>query len=205
MIDITRQIGAVNRSVGSVEDKKTVTIAQVYNTDADDLWDAVTNTDRLPRWFLPVSGELREGGHYKIEGNAEGTITKCDPPRSFSATWEFAGAVSWITVQITPAQKGARLELQHTMREDDHWRQFGPAATGVGWDMAMLGLTLYLDGGSDTDPRAVEQWLASAEGVAFMTRSGEEWGAAHIAAGADDAEATAAAKRTILFYTAQPE
>ncbi|MEZ5138897.1 MAG: hypothetical protein R2711_09075 [Acidimicrobiales bacterium] len=35
-----------------------------YGTDVDDLWTALTDLERLPRWFLPVSGDLREGGTY---------------------------------------------------------------------------------------------------------------------------------------------
>ena len=66
-----------------------------------DLWDACTNIDRIPRWFLPITGDLRVGGHYRLEGNANGTILTCDPPREFTATWECGGDVSWIEVRIT--------------------------------------------------------------------------------------------------------
>ena len=55
-------------------------ISAVYDTTLDDLWDACTNAERIPRWFLPVSGELRDGGRYQLEGNAGGTIERCDPP-----------------------------------------------------------------------------------------------------------------------------
>jgi hypothetical protein len=40
----------------------------LYPASQSDLWDAVTNADRIPRWFLPVSGDLRLGGHYQLEG-----------------------------------------------------------------------------------------------------------------------------------------
>ena len=33
-------------------------VVAAYATDADDLWDAVTNGERIPRWFLPISGDL---------------------------------------------------------------------------------------------------------------------------------------------------
>jgi uncharacterized protein YndB with AHSA1/START domain len=55
-----------------------------------------TNPERIPRWFLPVSGELKEGGRYQLEGNAGGTITRCDPPHGFDATWEMGSDMSWI-------------------------------------------------------------------------------------------------------------
>jgi uncharacterized protein YndB with AHSA1/START domain len=50
-----------------------VTITQVYAAPVEDVWDACTNPARIPRWFLPVSGELRLGGRYQLEGNAGGT------------------------------------------------------------------------------------------------------------------------------------
>jgi uncharacterized protein YndB with AHSA1/START domain len=74
----------------------------------------VHEPERIPRWFLPVSGELRAGGRYQLEGNAGGTIERCDPPTGFSATWEFGGSVSWIEVRLTvTGNGGTRLELEH--------------------------------------------------------------------------------------------
>ena len=78
-----------------------MTISQAYDTDAADLWDACTNIERIPRWFLPITGDLKVGGRYQLDGNANGTILTCDPPREFTATWEFGGDVSWIEVRIT--------------------------------------------------------------------------------------------------------
>ena len=54
-------------------------ISQVYAAAVGDVWDACTNPERIPRWFVPVSGDLRLGGRYQIEGNASGTIERCDP------------------------------------------------------------------------------------------------------------------------------
>src|SRR6202022_2008108 len=69
MIDVTEQINAVRRTVGTrvleAGEARVVWISQAYDTDAADLWDACTNIDRIPRWFLPITGELRLGGHYQ--------------------------------------------------------------------------------------------------------------------------------------------
>jgi uncharacterized protein YndB with AHSA1/START domain len=105
MIDVTGQINAVRRRVGTrvleAGEARTVTISQTYRAAIEDVWDACTNAERIPRWFLPVSGELKLGGRYQLEGNAGGTIERCDPPHSFSATWEYGGEVSWIEVRLT--------------------------------------------------------------------------------------------------------
>jgi uncharacterized protein YndB with AHSA1/START domain len=113
---------------------RTVTISQTYTAAIEDVWDACTNAERIARWFLPVSGDLQLGGHYQLQGNAGGTIERCDPPKSFFATWEFGGQVSWIEVRLTPeAADETRLEIEHITRAgDERWAQFGPAAVGVG-------------------------------------------------------------------------
>ncbi|QXJ20270.1 SRPBCC family protein [Actinomadura graeca] len=206
MIDVTEQINSVARRVGDrvleAGTARTVTIGRTYDTGADDLWDACTNAERIPRWFLPVSGDLRPGGRFQIEGNAGGTIERCDPPKGFSATWEFAGQTSWIEVRLIPEGDGrTRFELEHIAHADDHWDTFGPGAVGVGWDMAVLGLTLHLASGGD--PGIGPDWPATDEGKEFSRLSGAAWGAAHAAADGDEALARACAQRTIAAYTGE--
>ena len=80
----------------------------------------VTNPERIRRWFLPVSGDLSEGGHYQLESNAGGTISHCEKPRGFAATWEYDEDVSWIEVRLTPEGDGrTRLELEHVAHVAD--------------------------------------------------------------------------------------
>ena len=129
------------------------------------MWDACTNPLRIPRWFLPVSGDLRLGGRYQLEGNAGGTIERCDPPRGFTATWEFGGRVSWIEVRVTAGADGrTRLEIEHLAPLDAAgWAEFGPGAVGVGWDMALVGLAIHLSSGRPWTRSAVRPGAASAE------------------------------------------
>ena len=83
---LSNTIGAEFREVADRQwdgkPAKAVVAARVYDTDPKDLWDALTNPERIPRWFSPVTGELKLGGRYQIQGNAGGTITRCDPPRA---------------------------------------------------------------------------------------------------------------------------
>ncbi len=210
MIDVDHQINAVRRAVGTrvleAGQARTVTISQVYDSDVDDVWDACTNPERIPRWFLPVSGDLRAGGSYQLEGNASGTIERCDPPSSFFATWEYGGEVSWIEVTLSAQDGGTRLEIEHIAHVDDtRWAQFGPGAVGVGWDLGVMGLALHLASGERNDPETVAAWLGSDDGREFMTRSSEGWREANVAAGADADAARAAADRTTAAYTGTPE
>ncbi len=208
MIDIREQIGSVDRRLGDRvldgREARVLTIGRSFDTPVEDLWEACTDPERIRRWFLPVSGDLRPGGRYRIEGNASGVIERCDPPRGFSATWEYGGQVSWIEARISEEPGGrARFELDHIAHVDDRWGEFGPGAVGIGWDGALLGLTLYLTTGEGMDPKEAEAWMTSEEGRAFYRLSGDAWCEADIASGTDKDKARAASQRTIAFYTGE--
>src|SRR5215475_8764653 len=119
MIDVQHEINAVERQVGArrmpAGEARSLTIRRTYAGSVDDVWDAVTNAERIPRWFLPISGDLRPGGRYQLQGNAGGTVERCDPPKSFAATWEFGDQLSWIEVQLMarPEGGGTQLVLEH--------------------------------------------------------------------------------------------
>jgi len=211
MIDVTHRISAVARTVGTrtleAGEARVITVARSFPDPVAEVWDACTTAERIQRWLMPVSGDLRLGGRYQLEGNAGGTVERCDPPRSFSATWEYGGEVSWIELRLEPEggpdNPGARFTLEHIAHVDDaRWTEFGPGAVGVGWDSMLLGLVLHLEGDTSITPAEAMAWLVSPEGVRFVTESSEAWCAAAIAAGEDPAAAEAAAKRTTAAYTA---
>lgn len=209
MIDVRHQVSQVRREVGGTVlqagEARVLTLSQSYPGPVDDLWDACTSPERIPRWFLPVSGDLRPGGRYQLEGNAGGVVERCDPPRGFDATWEFGGQVSWIRVRFAeePGPR-ARLTLEHIARVgDDVWAQFGPGALGIGWDGAFLGMAQHLEGGELTPDNAMV-WMTSAEGRQFYALSSERWYAASLAAGTPESEARAAADRATAAYTQGP-
>lgn len=191
---------------------RAVVATRDYATDIDDLWDAITDKARIPRWFAPVEGDLELGGRYQIKGNAGGTVTACDPPRRFALTWEFGGGMSWVEVELTEAGEATRLTLRHIAPLDDKseefWDKFGPGAVGVGWDLSLLGLAWHLETGEPVQERfAEESWPLSDEGKTFATTSSDGWTAASIAYGTAEDAATRAGASTTAFYTgaASPE
>ncbi len=204
--DVLRYIGAVTREVQNRDHDgqpaRVVVAACTYDTAIDDVWDAITNADRIPRWFLPISGDLRLGGRYQLQGNASGEITSCEPPRSLAVTWEFGGQVTWVHVRLTElSDGGTRLQLEHIAHvPDDLWKQFGPGAVGVGWDLGLMGLRKHLSTGAAVDPKKAAEWLGSEEGKDFVHRSSDNWGRASIVAGTDEADALEAASRTTAAY-----
>ena len=72
---------------------------------------------------------------------------------------------------------------------------------GVGWDLAILGLSQHIATGSAKTAEEGMAWMMSENGKAFVRASSEAWGRAHIAAGADRAMAEAAAAQTTAAYT----
>ena len=205
-IDVDHQIKSVQRAVGTrtidTGEAHVVTVSQSYDTDPADLWDAVTNIERIPRWLMPISGDLKVGGSYQLEGQAGGTILTCDPPKNFTATWEYGGKVSWIDVSIgSDGPDRARLVLEHIIGVDDEvWREFGPGAVGMGWDSMFLGLAIHLASGESIDPSFGQQWTGTEDGRRFLTLSGEEWYIASIASGEDAAAARVLADRCLKAY-----
>ncbi|MDT5210462.1 MAG: hypothetical protein QOF67_2877 [Mycobacterium sp.] len=205
-VDVDHQIKAVQRDVGTrtidTGEAHVLTISQSFDTDPADLWDAVTSIERIPRWFLPISGDLRVGGSYQLEGQAGGTILTCDPPKNFTATWEYGGNVSWIDVTInSDGPDRARFVLEHIAAVDDAtWHQFGPGAVGIGWDSMVLGLALHLSTGESIDPAAGQEWTGTDDGRRFLTLCGDEWYTADVDLGTDPAAARASADRCLKAY-----
>ena len=182
---------------------RAVTLTRSYATTVEDLWDAATNIERIPRWFLPVSGELKAGGHYQLEGNAGGVITACEPLSHFALTWEFGEDVSWVVARFSEDGAGsALLTLTHTARLSEHWGEYGPGAVGVGWELGLMGLAMHIAQPTEPMPDEVE-FATSPEGKAFIAGSSEAWAQAAIDAGAEPDAARAAARNTTAFYTGE--
>ncbi len=205
-IDVKQDIGNVTREVSTraYEGKpaRVVVVSRHYDTSPADLWEAITSADRIPRWFTPITGDLKLGGRYQLQGNAGGQILICEPPRHLKVTWEYGGQMSWVEVRIAKDGTGSILTLEHAAHGgDEHWNKFGPGAVGVGWDLAILGLSQHIATGSAKTAEEGMAWMMSENGKAFVRASSEAWGNAHIAAGTDRATAEAAAAQTTAAYT----
>ena len=207
IIEPDKVVGAVRREVVAVErDGKEawrVVAERIYETDIDDVWDALTTASRIARWFMPVEGELALGGRYQLKGNAGGTITTCEPPKRLGLTWEMRGETSWVDVRLEAVSADrTRLLLEHTASvPEEFWSQYGPGAVGVGWDLGLLGLALHVDDPTRDTRGEGEAWAASDEGKRVQGLLSDAWGDASVAAGTPPEDARAAASRVTAFYT----
>ncbi|WP_154757525.1 SRPBCC family protein [Amycolatopsis pithecellobii] len=193
-MDIAGEINAIRREVRG----RVVVLQREYPAEIEDVWGACTDPERIGRWFLPVSGDLRLGGRYQLEGNAGGEILKCERPRLLRVSWIFGdAAATFVEVRLSSIDSGTKFVLEHSGDVDEKfWEQFGPGAVGVGWDLTVFGLALHLAGVD----RPHEGWESSPEAGELMTASAAAWRAAHEASGEDPAQAKAAAERTTAFY-----
>ncbi len=198
--------GEVNRSVSfRLVDGKPAAVVRIscsLDTTIEELWDALTSRRRVSRWFLPVTGRLQLGGRFQLEGNASGVITVCEYQSGLAFTWEFSGDVSWVRIKLVADGTTSRMELSHKALVTDHWNIYGPGATGVGWELGLLGLATHLRQPNLPAPDA-EDFATSKCGRALIEAASRGWKRAAVAAGTDPKLARVAARRTTAFYTGQ--
>jgi uncharacterized protein YndB with AHSA1/START domain len=179
MIDIVYQLNAIDREVsrqpGDDGEMVTVVLRREYPAAIEDVWSALTEPDRIKRWFMPISGDLEVGGKFQLEGNAGGDILGCEPPSRFKVT--FGGPDSVVEVHLTQAEPGTgaertTLQLTHTVPIAMAGSGAGALFVGPGWDGALMGLGLYVVGEAPGDPVAA---AGSPEVLAFSKQSVQAW------------------------------
>jgi uncharacterized protein YndB with AHSA1/START domain len=183
MLDIARHLQAIQREVAQHEDGHTEMVAVVlrrtYPADIADVWEALTSPERLVRWFLPITGDLRPGGSFQLEGNAGGEILACEAPHRLRVT--FGGPESVVELRLLSAGDDATtLELDHRVPLAMAGSVAGAIFVGPGWDSALMQLALYVSGESPTDPVAAAD---SPEVREFSRQSVTEWASASAGTG----------------------
>jgi uncharacterized protein YndB with AHSA1/START domain len=193
MIDVASQLKAIHREVskGPIENGESVNVLlrRGYDAPIEDVWDAMTDPDRVKRWFLPLSGDLRVGGAFQLEGNAGGEILTCEPPRLLKVT--FGGPTSVVELRLSAdGDDHTVLELEHTVPIEMAGSGAGALYVGPGWDGALMGLGLFLRGEAKGDPVAAAN---SPQAQEFSRQSVHAWVAAVESSGTADADEIAAA------------
>ncbi|GAA1646276.1 SRPBCC family protein [Catellatospora bangladeshensis] len=175
MKDITEQLEAIRRRVERADTDEgegvAVVIRRTYRGEAEDVWDAITSPERLPRWFAPVTGDLREGGTFQVENNAGGDIQRCDPPRLLRLTWGAPNSIVEVTLTAAGSDR-TDLEVRHTVPLSVAGSAAGALYVGPGWDQGLLRLAQYLSGEDLGDLTTAEN---SIEGQEFSRGSIAAW------------------------------
>ncbi|WP_199422106.1 SRPBCC domain-containing protein [Actinotalea solisilvae] len=202
MFDMLEEIAAIHRAVAvdSTADVVSVTVARTYDADADDVWDALTSPERLPRWFYPVTGDLVVGGSFQLEGNAGGDVLACERPTLLRVT--FGGPQSVVEVRLAETPAATTVELTHTVPLAMAGSGAGALFVGPGWDGALVALARHLRGELTGDPLAAAD---APEMIRFNRESVDRWTAVVERSGtAGDAEVAGAREMALAQYTTVP-
>lgn len=105
---MTTDIMGVLRAEGEL---RAVHLDRVYDTDITDLWSALTDRDRLARWFARVDGELALGAAFRIlfdeEQTTDGTVLACREPDHLRISWTSDGeSESYVRVDLSTVEEG---------------------------------------------------------------------------------------------------
>lgn len=170
-----RELG--RRTIGA-GDAHSAIMRRVYSAPIDEVWSAITDPERINRFFLPVSGDLREGGRFSIEMNADGEILKCDPPHLLRLSWSSQGAVpDEVEIRLKKVKGGTQLELEHASVRDvfvSSDPKTGEWGIGAGWELPLKYLDKYLAGELPNKP-SLEWYEPSEEDAGLSRDAGMAW------------------------------
>jgi uncharacterized protein YndB with AHSA1/START domain len=128
-----------------------VHVEDIYPTDIDDLWSAVSQPDRLRRWLVEIDGDASVGNTVsaRFTSSWEGRIRidVCDAPRHLLVT-SFDDEYSVETVMeaiLTEEASGTRLVIEERGLPLEFY-----ADHGSGWQAHLEDLAAYLAGARNT-------------------------------------------------------
>jgi uncharacterized protein YndB with AHSA1/START domain len=201
--DVARWVAETSRDVRrgalSSGDGYAAVLQRNYDASVEDVWDAITTPRRLEQWFLPVSGDLRPGGTFQLEGNAHGEILECIPPHLFRVTWLYGdNPRNEVVARVSAAAGGgASLELEHGAPGQGEAAAGFILGVGPGWDPALVALGTYLRG----EIPDKTWWETSPEARELIGRSIKAWSAVLNERGVASPDAVArAAEASIEMY-----
>ena len=117
------------------------------------------------------------------------------------------GDEGWVQAHLSPSDGGTLLEVEHILSrrlfDRLYWSWYGAGATGVGWELWLVGLDQYTGSGATTTDD-LERWRLTDEGKDYLKRSTHAWGRAEVAHGEREAKAMKRAARACTFYSKLP-
>jgi uncharacterized protein YndB with AHSA1/START domain len=91
-----------------------VRVEDVFDTDAQDLWSALVDPERLARWLGEVRGDLTVGGEFEARFTSSwtgpGRVEVCEPPQRLLVRLE-PGSADETEVEATLTVDGDRTRL----------------------------------------------------------------------------------------------
>ncbi|WP_375489801.1 SRPBCC family protein [uncultured Jatrophihabitans sp.] len=123
-----------------------VRVEDVYDTDIDDLWSAITEPQRLARWIATVEGELQVGGtvyaRFTSTWEGPGRVDVCDKPHRLLLTMQ-VGTDEEAVIEAVLSAEGPRTRLV----VEERGLPLEPLYKhGAGWQAHIEDLGRYLAG-----------------------------------------------------------
>jgi uncharacterized protein YndB with AHSA1/START domain len=147
---MTKSPESDDRIVGSLRrldnERAAVRVEDIYDTDIDDLWSALTDSSRLAHWIATVEGDLRPGGrfhaHFTSTYEGPGRIDVCEAPRRLLVTLDpGTSEETVIEARLSPIGNQTRLVIE------ERGLLIGEiAAHGAGWQAHVEDLASHLSG-----------------------------------------------------------
>jgi hypothetical protein len=115
------------------------------------------------------------------------------------------GDESWVQAHLSSSPDGGTLlKVEHVLSRSLfdrlYWSWYGAGATGVGWELWLLGLDQYVaSGAAITDE--LERWRLTDEGKGYLQQATRDWARAEIVHGEREAKAMKRAARACTFYS----
>ena len=166
------------RRIGAAQGR-TPLIRRRYEAPIEDVWDAGTDPERISRWFLAPTGDLRLGGTFKLAGNASGEILRCEAPRLLTVSWSYPGRpVDEVELRLSVGEDGETV-LEHASVAEvfiTNDPETGTWGIGPGWEAPLDYLYKFLRGELPDAP-AAEWWEPTPEDAELGNRRGHAWAA----------------------------
>lgn len=152
---VARIVGTLRRTE---DGKGAVRMEDLYDTDIDDLWSALTDPRRLARWIAEVEGDLRVEGriHARFTSgwDGPGRIDVCHAPHRLAVTMS-PGTPDETVIEATlaPERDRTRLVVEERGIPLDEL-----AYHGAGWQAHVEDLAAHIHGRQAGDWRT--RWTA---------------------------------------------
>jgi uncharacterized protein YndB with AHSA1/START domain len=155
---MTDSTSAEPRILGSLREENgrgVIHVEDVYPTDIDDMWSAISQPARLARWLVTVGGDTSIGGSFTASFTSgwegSGRVDLCDAPHRLVVTTFGNPDETVMEATLTPEGNGTRLIIEERGVLLDEY-----AGHGSGWQAHIEDLALYLAGKPTTN--WVDRW-----------------------------------------------
>jgi uncharacterized protein YndB with AHSA1/START domain len=145
---------AGTRILGSLREEGgfgVVRVEDLYDTQIEDLWSAITDPDRLRRWVVTVEGDLSVGGEFDATFTSgwegRGRVDLCDAPRHLLVTtWSDEDPPGTIEATLVEEEGRTRLIIEESGLPLESYFYHGS-----GWQVHLEDLAAYLAGRETSD------------------------------------------------------